>query len=358
MNKVYIEDYGLCSAFGDDLFSHVDKIKRNITKAQTIQVAINSGDEKFKVPFYKSKHDLNFLLNQIPVLPKDTALFIGSSSLGIELNEKNYKKDGFSHLGRDLLMPNIYKKLNIKGAHYIFDTACTSSANALIYAARMIQTGAIKNAIVLGVEMQNSLSLYGFMALGLLSNNELKPFDKHRDGLILGESYGFVYLSSETKKVQPWLFLEGESINDTTSPTTPSVDGSALSFVINKTLKNASIKPEQIDLIKLHGTATLVNDISENSGLCAVFKNIPTTTALKGYLGHTLGAGAVCELAFLLGSLDENIIPKALGFEAKDDSLSISPLTQSGIWSESYILLNHIAFGGNTTSFLVQKQRA
>ncbi|MDR0407704.1 MAG: hypothetical protein LBH45_02125 [Campylobacteraceae bacterium] len=355
MNRVFIERFGVCSAFGENLASHVKALESEVQNAPISKISIKEGADEYELPYYRAKTDFDAFLKQIGKIHENTALFIGSSSLGIELNEKEYALSGIKTLGYDTQIPKICEKLNIKSYNrYLFCTACTSSANALIYAAKMIKKGIIKNALVLGIEVSNKLSLYGFMSLGLLSKHAILPFDKRRDGIVLGEGYGFVLLSNEKSE---WEFMGGESQNDIASITSPSTDGKTLSNVIAKTLKNAKLSPKQIDLIKLHATASDSNDISENAGVCKIFKSTQTV-ALKGYMGHTLGACGVCELSFLLGALEKGIVPKSVGFSQKDELFGISPTVKNELWNGSYVLLNYLAFGGNTTSILIKKNKS
>jgi 3-oxoacyl-[acyl-carrier-protein] synthase-1 len=308
--------------------------------------------DDYIVPYYKSKDDIDGLIKNIGKLPENTTLFIGSSSLDMHLNEQNYDKDGIKYLGYDLNTHALCKKLGINPHYYLFNTACTSSANALIYAARMIKEKVIDNALVIGAEVQNMLSLYGFMSLGLISKDGIKPFDKNRNGIVLGEACGFALLSSEEDS---WEFMEGEISNDISNITTPSKDGETLRVIIEKIANNARIEPSQIDLIKLHATASDSNDVSENNAICKVFgRSIPLCVALKGYIGHTLGACGVCELVLLLNALDNGFVPKSLGFETKDENFDIVPTMQKSAWSGKYILFNYLAFGGNSASFLIK----
>jgi 3-oxoacyl-[acyl-carrier-protein] synthase-1 len=314
---------------------------------------IQEASDDYIVPYYKAKENFDGLINNIESLPENTTLFVGSSSFGVDLNEQTYAKDGLKDLGYVYQVPSLCKKLGVGSHYYFFNTACTSSANALIYAARMIKEGIVDNALVIGVEVQNMLSLCGFMSLGLISKDGIKPFDKNRNGIVLGEAYGFALLSSQENS---WEFTEGEILNDISNITTPSKDGKTLQTVIEKTLYNAGVKASQIDLIKLHATASNSNDISENNAICKVFgQSVPTCAALKGYIGHTLGACGVCELALLLGALDNGFIPKSLGFETKDESFDIIPTMQKSAWNGKYILFNYLAFGGNSAAFLIKK---
>jgi 3-oxoacyl-[acyl-carrier-protein] synthase-1 len=304
------------------------------------------------VLYYKAKGYVDELIKNIGSIPKNTTLFIGSSSLGTHLNEQNYAEDGIKYLGYDIEAHEICKKLGINPRYYLFNTACTSSANALIYAARMIKDGILDNALVIGVEVQNMLSLYGFMSLGLISKEGIKPFDKNRSGIVLGEACAFALLSSEEDS---WEFLEGEILNDISNITTPSKEGETLQILIEKTISRAKIKTSQIDLIKLHATASNSNDISENSALCKIFGDfLPLCVALKGYIGHTLGACGVSELALLLCALDSGFVPKSLGFETKDEDFCVTPTTQKNAWSGRYVLFNYLAFGGNSAVFLIE----
>ncbi|MDR1615339.1 MAG: hypothetical protein LBS26_07235 [Campylobacteraceae bacterium] len=353
MRQVYIERYGICSALGKNLSAHVQALYSEDLTPPADLIHIKEALDDYVVPYYKAKDNLNGLIQNIGELPKNTTLFMGSSSLGIDLNEQSYAEDGIKYLGYDLQIPELCKKLGISSSYYLFNTACTSSANALIYAARMIKEGVIDNALVVGVEVQNMLSLYGFMSLGLISKSGIKPFDKNRDGIVLGEACSFAVLSS---KKTSWKFVEGEVSNDISNITTPSKEGEILQSIIEKIVHAARIKTSQIDLIKLHATASDSNDVSENSAICKVFaRSIPSCVALKGYIGHTLGACGVCELVLLLGALDDGFVPKSLGFNQKDENFDVVPTTQKTAWNGKYILFNYMAFGGNSASFLIKK---
>jgi 3-oxoacyl-[acyl-carrier-protein] synthase-1 len=353
LRQVYIERYGICSALGGDLSAHTKFFDNDDLTPPVDFIHIQETADDYVVPYYKAKDNLDGLIKSIGKLPANTTLFIGSSSLGVQLNEQNYVKEGIKYLGYDLEIPALCKKLGANSCYYVFNTACTSSANALIYAARMIKENMIENALVLGIEVQNMLSQYGFMSLGLISKEGIKPFDKHRSGIVLGEASGFALLSS---KKSSWEFAEGGISNDISNITTPSKDGETLQNIIKNIIHDANIKTSQIDLIKLHATASDSNDISENSAIYKVFgDSIPSCVALKGYIGHTLGACGVCELALLLNALDNGFVPKSLGFDTQDDNFQITPTTQKSAWRGKYVLFNYLAFGGNITSFLIKK---
>jgi 3-oxoacyl-[acyl-carrier-protein] synthase-1 len=355
LRQAYIKSYGICSALGKNLSAHTQALcDENLTPHADL-ICIREVSDDYIIPYYKSKDNLDELIKNIGKLPENTTLFVGSSSFDTHLNEENYSKEGIKYLGYDLQMYSLCKKLGINPHYYLFNTACTSSANALIYAARMIKEKLIDNALVIGVEVQNMISLYGFMSLGLISKDGIKPFDKNRNGIVLGEACGFVLLSS---KEDSWEFAEGEISNDISNITTPSKDGETLKNIIEKIISAAHIKTSQIDLIKLHATASNSNDISENNAIYKVFnQSIPLCIALKGYIGHTLGACGVCELALLLCALDNGFIPKSLGFKTKDENFSITPTVQKSIWEGKYVLFNYLAFGGNSASFLIKRSK-
>jgi 3-oxoacyl-[acyl-carrier-protein] synthase I len=124
-----------------------------------------------------------------------TVLFLGSTSLDISCVEPDISKDIWLSQ-TDKITQTLTQKFGLHEVHYKFNTACTSSANTLLYAAKMIKYRKIRFALVIGCEFYNQLSLSGFDSLDLFSTTSVKPFSTERDGLILGEGVGVLVLSN------------------------------------------------------------------------------------------------------------------------------------------------------------------
>src|SRR5690606_14559770 len=150
---------------------------------------------------------------------------------------------------------------------YTYSTACTSSANAVLYAHRMLEAGVIDHALVVGLEHFNQMTVLGFHGLGLISPaGAMMPFSRGRDGLILGEGCGLILLSRSENEASLQI-CGGAIATDNHSLTAANVDGSSLAAVITQALSDSSITAETIIAIKAHGTASLMNDEAEAAGL-------------------------------------------------------------------------------------------
>nr|WP_252730765.1 beta-ketoacyl synthase N-terminal-like domain-containing protein [Colwellia sp. E2M01] len=292
-------------------------------------------------------------------------LFIGSTSLDISCIKPDDTKEIWLSQ-TDKIGKALVEYFSLNALHFTFNTACTAGANALLYATNFIKQGKIDHAIVIGFEFFNQLSLNGFDSLDLITKNSVKPFSTTRDGLILGEGIGAILLSNEppinqvkspTEQPAEHGYLEilgGYSSCDDHSLTITEEEGTHIVEVIEKSLHNAGVKQAQIDLIKVHGTASIKSDLAEYNALSKLFTTMPKALALKSLIGHTLGACGVIELALFDHFSHHQYLPN-IPYQQKTDLLvpfidSSHQLTQSNI-----MLFNHFGFGGNNAALIIKK---
>lgn len=280
----------------------------------------------------------------------ECALLVGSTSANIASSEQQLK-DGVGNnlplFGYGYIAEKFAQKFGINSEVIFFTSACTSSANALLYAQRAISRGDFKRAIVVGFEFRNEFSLSGFEALGLLSATECKPFHELRDGLVLGDGCSAVLLENKPRDNSRFLCLcGGENRCDASSPTSHAIDGGMVAKTIKDALCDVGITSEEISIIKSHGTGSISSDEAEENGLTQVFKNMPYTIALKPFLGHTLGACGVLELSLLWFGLQDGFLPKNIELKQSNKSLLKPNIFDN---NSIYIVSNHFGFGGNGT---------
>lgn len=284
-----------------------------------------------------------------------TMLFIGSTSLDIGCIKSDSTKDIWLSQ-TDKLGQCIVDHFSLHSLHFTFNTACTAGANAVLYATNFIKQKKIDNAIVIGFEFFNQLSLNGFDSLDLISKTSVKPFSPSRDGLILGEGIGAVLLSKNNSEQAQLEILGGYSSCDDHSLTITEEQGAHIVDVIDKSLCNAGIGQSDIDLIKVHGTASIKSDLAEKNALSTLFNKMPTVLALKPLIGHTLGACGVIELALfdhcvrhpflpILSYQKEHTEPLQLPFIDSIEQLNLSQI----------MLFNHFGFGGNNAALIFKK---
>ncbi len=291
-------------------------------------------------------------------------LFLGSSVFAVGDSEAQYKaflrqKAQFARVpplvGFQQLTNLIRQEFGCGGENYAFNTACTASANALMIAARMIRLGIHRHALVLGVELANETTLAGFCGLQLVAD-AVRPFDRRRSGIVLGEGVGAVVLSADPSASGVTL-VAGACNGDGFSVTAANPDGSTIAAVQSAALRQADLEPARIRGIKSHGTASPMNDTGEAAGILRVFQRPPPVCALKPYLGHTLGACGVNELVLMTSALERGFFPGSAGFEEADLELGLTPQRAPSEAPPGHYLLNYFGFGGNNASLVLHKSR-
>lgn len=300
-----------------------------------------------------------------------TGLFIGSSSYDVGVSEANYHQAleqqaldagapdplPMGIVGYGKMAERLRAEFKLSPHCYSYSTACTSSANALLYAQRLIAAGLIDQALVIGVEFFNQTTLLGFHSLGLISPSQrLAPFAADRDGLVLGEACALVMLGRPDAAAPVQLELCGGAIaTDNHSLTAAIADGSSLASVMTAALAETGVAAGDIKGIKAHGTASLMNDEAEAAALKQLFAgDLPAVFALKQFCGHTLGACGALELALAAGCLLRNRLPSNPGYQF-DPALGVALNIQAGAAADGHYLFNCFAFGGNNNALVLRK---
>ena len=240
-------------------------------------------------------------------------------------------------------------------------TACSSSANAIMLGARMIKSGKLDRVIVGGADCLSKFTINGFNALMILSDTDCKPFDENRKGLNLGEAAAYLVLESEeivkkeNKKVIAYISGYANA-NDAFHQTASSDNGEGATLAMKKALEVASLSPDAIDYVNVHGTATPNNDSSESKALQRVFgRSIPDMSSTKAYTGHTLAAAAAIEAVFSILALQYNKIFPNLNFEKPIADTNIIPALDVIDKDLKHVLSNSFGFGGNCSTLIFSK---
>jgi 3-oxoacyl-[acyl-carrier-protein] synthase-1 len=247
--------------------------------------------------------------------------------------------------------------LGLHGPAMVISTACSSSAKVFATAARLMQTGLCDAAIVGGVDSLCLTTLYGFSALQLLSAGPCSPCDEDRDGLSLGEAAGYALLESGNRvgrRGTVALLGYGES-TDGYHMSHPHPEGAGAVRAIRDSLARAALRPEEIEYINLHGTATKANDSVEDKAVYSIFGARPACSSTKGWTGHTLGAAGITEAIISALCLVHGLIPGTLNCRRVDASLKSRILRENQIGSISNVVSNIFGFGGNNCSVVLGK---
>jgi len=296
----------------------------------------------------------------------DTALVgantVGGMCLTDELyNDANKKTDGSDYLGSyDCASVNMFlqKHFKINGIINTINTACSSSANAIMYGAMLMNNGYAKRAIVGGTDSLAKFTINGFNALHILSNEICTPFDEGRKGLNLGEGAAWLILEKEEdiqgRKVYAELTGYSNS-NDAYHPSSLSDEGDGPYLSMQGALKLANLTPDKIDFINAHGTGTENNDQVESRAMIRLFETPPAFTSTKGNIGHTLGASGAIEAVYSILSLMNQEVYANLHFKNPIAAAGLTPVTGYKKMPVNHVMSNSFGFGGNCSSLIFSK---
>ncbi len=295
------------------------------------------------------------------------AVVIGTSTASIGASEEAYTRLDGDAFPADLREPLLHtphspgdfvqRVTGLRGPCVTVATACSSSAKVFAQAARLIHAGVVDAALVGGVDTLCGSVLFGFNALGLVSQRRCLPFDARRDGLNLGEAGGYALLERlDTDDASPRLCGYGES-SDAHHMSTPHPEGLGARLAMRDALARAGIAADAVGYLNLHGTATPANDSIEAAAVAGLFGDGLHASSTKGWTGHTLGAAGIVESVFALLALEHGLLPGMLGAD-DDDRARPDPACGPQIRFDNaergirYAMNNSFGFGGNNCSLV------
>lgn len=292
------------------------------------------------------------------------AVILGTSTAGIRETERGYalRENSAADLPAGYnyrttqnvfsLADFVRDYLELRGPAAVIATACSSSAKVFASAQRWIQAGLCDAALVGGVDSLCLTTLYGFSSLQLVSSSPCRPCDPERDGISIGEAGGFALIEATSAEPgQISLLGTGES-SDGYHMSSPHPDGKGAALAMRSALQCAGLRPEQIDYINLHGTASWVNDSAENKAVHQIFSSATPCSSTKGWTGHTLGAAGIVEAIISALCLQNELIPGCLNSAAIDPAFQINARLENQSAHLKYVMSNSIGFGGNNCSLI------
>jgi 3-oxoacyl-[acyl-carrier-protein] synthase II len=271
----------------------------------------------------------------------------------------------------NLASGQISMRFGAKGPNLAPCTACTTSTHAVGDASRIIAYGDADVMIAGGSEAAiTPMGVGGFASMRALStrNDEperaSRPFDKERDGFVLGEGAGVLILEEMEFARRRGAHILAEIIGygmsaDAYHITTPSEDGDGATRVMCNTLRDAGIKPEQVNYINAHGTSTPFNDKVESLAIKRVFGEHSKKLAVsstKSMTGHLLGAAGGLEAGFTVLALRDQILPPTINYENPDPDCDLDYVpNKARKASVTYALSNSFGFGGTNGCIIFKK---
>lgn len=316
--------------------------------------------------------------------PYRTGVIVGSGIGSLQTVEVNYTKIVDKGPGRvsPLMVPmmisnmaagNVSIQLGLKGKCTDVVTACASGTNSIGDAFRAIQYDDADIMIAGGTESSICpTGVAGFTGLTALSTtaDPMKasiPFDKDRNGFVLGEGAGVVVLEelehAKARGAKIYAELAGYgSTADAYHITSPQEDGVGAGMAMKLAMKEGGVSPEQIDYINAHGTSTFYNDLFETRAIKYALDdaaNKVPVNSTKSMIGHLLGAAGGVEFVVCVKSILEGFIHQTMGSAESDPECDLNYAFHAPIEKDiNYVLTNSLGFGGHNATLLVKKYEA
>jgi 3-oxoacyl-[acyl-carrier-protein] synthase II len=308
---------------------------------------------------------------------------IGSGIGSLQAMESNYKK--LSQKGPSRINPlfvplmisnmaagNVSIQLGIKGKSINVVTACATGTNSIGEAYRSIQCSDADVMFAGGTESAiTPTGIAGFAALTALSDsdNPLRasiPFDKDRNGFVMGEGAGVVVLEelNHALKRNAHIYAEVTGYgcsSDAYHITSPMEDGSAAAYAMEIAMKEAGVTPDDIDYINAHGTSTHHNDLYETRAIKLAMKDnagrIPVSST-KSMIGHLLGAAGAVEFITCVKSIVDGYIHPNAGLKDTEEEMNLNYVKDKGINREVNVVISQsLGFGGHNAAVIVSKYK-
>ncbi len=252
----------------------------------------------------------------------------------------------------------------IKGPSMTVSTACSSGGDAITLAALLIRSGAADAVVVMAGEAALCPALIQSLCkTGALSKTgESRPFDKDRNGFVMGEGGGALVLESEEHAqargaVVLAALLGCANNTDAFNPVSPDPEGAGVSACIRLALQEAGLTPEQVDYINAHGTATKMGDVAETNAIRGVFGDHPVyVSSTKGATGHMMGAGGVTEVIACIKAVETGVLPPNVGLTEQDEQCGLNLVTPENNRRPIRVALSDaMGFGGQNSCIIVGK---
>lgn len=265
---------------------------------------------------------------------------------------------------------NVSIQLGLRGKNINVVTACATGTHSIGEAYRSIQCGDADVMFAGGTEAAvTPIGVGGFAALTALSTSTDSkrcsiPFDKERDGFVLGEGAGVVVLEELEHAKARGAKILAEVVGygataDAYHITSPIEDGSGAARAMENAIAQASIEPKDVAYINAHGTSTHHNDLFETVAIKKVFgehaKDVKVNST-KSMIGHLLGAAGAVEFITCVKSIQDGFVHQTVGYQVPDEECDLDYVTEGPVEMEvKYALSNSLGFGGHNASLLVKK---
>lgn len=271
----------------------------------------------------------------------------------------------------DMAAGQISIKYGFRGPNFCAVSACATGSHNIGLAYDAIVNGHADYAVAGGAEASVfGMGLAGFNAVRAMSTRNdspetaSRPFDKTRDGFVLGEGAGMMILESYDSAVARGARIYGEITGygfsaDAHHITAPDPEGRGVILAMNNALKSSGITPEDVGHINMHGTATPLGDVAETNSIKKVFGDHAykiNLNSTKSMTGHTLGAAGAIESIATVLAIYHGIVPPTINYEHPDPDCDLDYTTNEAVVRDiAYAMNNAFGFGGHNTTVVFKK---
>ncbi|AIF42767.1 beta-ketoacyl-ACP synthase II [Virgibacillus sp. SK37] len=270
----------------------------------------------------------------------------------------------------DMAAGQVSIQLGAKGINSCSVTACASGANSIGDAFKAVQRGDVDYIIAGGTEAPiSNMAFAGFSSAKALSLNEdpskaSRPFDKNRDGFVMGEGSGILILETLETALERGAHIYGEIVGygatgDAYHITAPAEHGEGAARAMQMAIEDAGLQPENVDYVNAHGTSTALNDKFETEAIKTVFGEHAYKIAVsstKSMTGHLLGAAGGIESVISLKTIEDSVIPATINYETPDEDCDLDYVPNEARKQDvDVVVSNSLGFGGHNVALVFKK---
>jgi 3-oxoacyl-[acyl-carrier-protein] synthase II len=301
----------------------------------------------------------------IAAAPERVAIVLGTALGGVDQLERALARGGHPRHAAGAFYDSpawaLARRLDARGPVLTVGTACAAGATALGIGADLLRADAADAVIAGGYDGLCRFVMRGFDALRSLTRERVRPFDRRRSGLLLGEAAALVLMTRDDDgKRGPRLgrLLGHASASDGSHIAAPDPNGRGLEFAVRAALDEAAVTPDDVDFVSAHGTGTPLNDRIEAEVLRRTLGRrasaIPVNS-IKGALGHSMGAAAALEAVMCLLATRDGVVPHTLGLEEPDPACDLDHVIGSPRATRPRVSLStSLGFGGCNAALVLE----
>ncbi len=299
-------------------------------------------------------------------------MIIGTTSGGMSFGQeyhrtqltgtKHPKRAGWlaNYLPHKAVM-NAQEACGIRMPVQIIANACASGSNAIGHAFALIRAGKYRRILCGGYDALSEMVYVGFDSLQASTADKIRPFDRARTGLVLGEGAGMLALEawdSAISRGAPIIAeVTGYGIStDNHHLTQPHPSGIGPRQAMERALASARCNADDVDYINAHGTATAFNDATEGTAIAQVFGARTPVSSTKSMMGHSLGAAGAIEAVFSVLALEEQFLPPNINYDERDPAWDIEIVANEAREARvGCVISNSFGFGGTNACIVLKK---